>query len=105
MLLKTQFEIRYTAILDFASRYKSIVSPFLKLSTFSIQDLGMLEEHIQLGFTKDSFTLDLRWDRMIFTTQVKISNLYEKSGPTSSYFEIFERLKALDSFGQVQNIL
>lgn len=82
-----------------------MVSPFLKLATFNIQGIGSPEEYIVLGFNNEPYAIDLRWDKIIFTTQRKVSSLFEKSGPTSSYFEIFERLKALDSFGQVQNAL
>ena len=105
MLLKTQFEIRYTNILDFPSRYKAIVSPFLRLATFNIHSMDTLEEFIVLNFNNEPNIIDLRWDKAIFYTTREVSSLYQKNGPTTSYFEIFSRLKELESFGLVQNML
>jgi len=71
-----------------------------------MQAIGTPEEYIVLTFNNEPCAIDVRWDKIIFyTTQNKVSSLFEKNGPSSSFFEIFERLKALDSFGQVKNAL
>ncbi len=102
-ILRTQFEIRYTSILDFSTRYKAIISPYLKLASFKIENFSLPEEYCVLVFKDDQSVIDIRWDRIIFRINTQTS-LFEKRGPTAAYFEILKKLMSLDSFGEILNI-
>lgn len=103
-ILKIQIETRFSHILDFSARYKAILSPYLKMSTFKIENFGAPEEYCVLAFKDEPITIDLRWDRAILVAPPTIKNLFDKKGPIVFYFDILEKLRALDSFGEVLNL-
>lgn len=102
---KFQFEIRYTYILDFESHYKSILSPYLKLATgMEIHGQNTRNEYIKLLFEEDGFSIDCRWDRMVFVSEDKLDNIKKnQSSLNKIFYEIFETISSLPSFGGVTN--
>jgi hypothetical protein len=102
---KFQFEIRYTYILDFESHYKSILSPYLKLATgMEIHGQNTRTEYLKLLFEEDGFSIDCRWDRIVFVSEGKLNNLKNsQSALNKIFYEIFDKFTALSSFGTVTN--
>lgn len=103
--LKTQFEIRYSTILNFENEYKAIISPYLKFCEFNINNIDSLEEFIVLTFKSEKYTIDCRWDRIILLAEGDREDLKKQQGPFFTFFEIFNKFKDLPTFGKVQNIL
>lgn len=103
--IKTQIEVRYSAILNFRDIYKPIVSPFLKLAKFQIFNADTLQEYIILDFKDEGFSLDIRWDRIIFMCEGEKENLYSANGPMLHFFLILEKLFNDTSFGAITNYI
>ncbi|GAA5522328.1 hypothetical protein LQ318_11310 [Aliifodinibius salicampi] len=107
LVAKFQFEIRYTYILDFESHYKSILSPYLKFASgMQIHGQGTRNEYIKLLFEEDGYSIDCRWDRMVFVYEGEINNLKKnQSALNKIFFEIFDQISSLQSFGKITNYL
>lgn len=103
--LKTQFEIRYSTLLNFNTEYKSIFSPYLKICEFNLHNINTIEEYIVLTFKKEKFSIDCRWDRIVFVSEGIRDDLKKSQGPLFYFFEILDKLKSLPTFGKIQNIL
>lgn len=103
--LKTQLEIRYTTILNFKTEYKNIISPYLKLCEFNINNVNSIDEYVVLTFKNGKYYFDCRWDKIIFVAEGIRDDLKKAQGPLFMFFEILDKLKKLPSFGQVQNVL
>jgi hypothetical protein len=102
--LKIHFEVRYTHILNFSFVIKEILGPYLKLaSSFSISNQGTAEESYKLDFSDDSFSIDFRWDRMIFLSERNIERFKEENSQIQIFFEVAEKLKSKDTFGVFTN--
>lgn len=102
---KTQIEIRYTPILNFRDVYKPIVSPFLKNGKFEIPNENTIQEQIKITYVSEGTVIDIRWDRIVFICDGKPSNLFLPKGPLFFYLSIFEKLKKLQEFGEITNLL
>ncbi|CAN5367332.1 hypothetical protein BH23BAC1_BH23BAC1_20490 [soil metagenome] len=105
MVVKTQFEIRYTEILDFEYIYKEIFSPYLKFATANISNRGTYEEFIVLTFTDESTFIDCRKDRIIFVFDDKRENVFNPNGLTFNFFSILKTLTEQKSFGKITNVI
>ncbi len=104
--LKFHFEVRYTHILNFSTVIKEILAPYLKLATsFSIGNQGAPEESYRLDFEEDSFSIDCRWDRMIFLSERNLDRFKEENSQIEVFFEIAEKLTKRDTFGIFTNYL
>ncbi len=99
--IKTQIEIQYTHILDFRERYKAIISPYLKLAEFTINNTDSIQESVVLSFKEEGYRLDIRWDRIVFWCDGKPENIFDSQGPLIHFFEIFEKIKSFDKFGKI----
>lgn len=104
---KFQFEIRYTYILDFDSRYKSIMSPYLRFASgMQLHGQGTRNEYVKLLFDEHGYSIDCRWDRMVFVYEGDINNLKNpQSALKKFFFEIFDQISSLDSYGKTNNFL
>lgn len=102
-----QFEIRYTPILDFDMGSKKIVSPFIKLvNSFQIEQENTHRQRISLKFNEDFDTIGVWWDRIFIKTIATDGNFTESPSSFTSLFQpIFEKLKELDSFGNIHTII
>ena len=103
--LKTQFEVRYTPILNFQEVYRRILSPYLRIAKFNIFNQNQINEYIVLQFEEDSYHIDCRFDRMVFVSEGVREDLKKSSGPLFIYFEILEQIKQSSSFGKINNAL
>lgn len=104
--IKLQIEIRFTPILDFSLKYKSILSPYLKLTNFSIQNFGAAEESCVLIFKDEPhIRIDARWDRLIYVVHSTDKNAFEVKSPIIYFFEIYDKLSKSESFGQLNDFL
>lgn len=101
--LTTQFEIRYTHILNFSTAYKELVTPYLALCDFSVSNANTLEEFIVMRFDKEGYLIDFRWDRLILLSEGERNDLKKPQGPFFIYFQLFSELKSLKTFGKVIN--
>ncbi len=104
--LKLQIEIRFTPILDFSSAYKTILSPYLKLANFSIQNFGAPEESCILTFKDEpNIRIDARWDRLIYILNTNEKTAFDATSPIMYFFEIYDKLKSLNSYGTLNDFL
>lgn len=101
--LKTQFEIRYTPLLDFNPVYKSIVAPYLKLCDFTLDGTATYDEKIVLHFKKEKYQIDIRWDRIICVAEGPRADLRKTQGPLFAFFDILDKLRLSPSFGILNN--
>jgi len=85
--------------------YKSIVSPYLVLSDFNINNTDAIDEYIVLTFKEEKYSIDFRWDRIIFISEGIRDDLKKAQGPLFTFFEIFGKLRALSTFGKIQTYL
>ena len=103
--LKTQFEVRYSTLLNFKTDYKLIFAPYLKNCEFTVNNSDTIKEYIVLVFKEEKYIIDCRWDRIVFTSEGIRDDLKKSQGPFFTFFEIFEKLKNLDAFGEIKNVL
>ncbi|HVX28442.1 MAG TPA: hypothetical protein VHB70_18990 [Parafilimonas sp.] len=102
---KVQLEIRFTSILDFRLHFKTIVSPYLKLFEFQIQNGDTYQERISLFSRDEGYFIDLRMDRMLLVSENRLHNFFEPSGPMYHFLKIFDKVKALESFNEMSLML
>lgn len=103
--LKTQFEIRYTPILNFQEVYRRILSPYLRIAKFNIFNQNQINEYIILLFEEDAYQIDCRFDRIVFVSEGTRDDLKKSSGPFFLFFEILQKIKESSSFGKFTNAL
>lgn len=104
--LKLQIELRFTHILDFSTAYKTILSPYLKLANFGIQNFGEPEENCTLTFKDEpNIRIDARWDRLIYVVNSKDENFLNPKSNILFFLEIFDKLRQLSSFGNLNDFL
>lgn len=81
-----------------------MASPFLKFSdAFSFTDQGTFSQGVRLDFDQDYFSVEFKWDRMIFVSQFNLDRLGKKDDTTNTMFDIFNLIKEKETFGQVNN--
>ncbi len=99
-LVKLQFEIKYNHLLDFSSRYKQIVQPFINMEgvEFTINNQNQADEFITIQYKNLSFLLDVRWDRMFIRLEGEQTNIKNSTSPIKYFFEIYEKLKGINTF-------
>lgn len=103
-IFKKQFEIRYTPILDFSQMYRSLISPYLRLTAdFAIQNQNSLDEYVVLKFRSENYHIDCRWDKIIFLSEGNRDDLLKPQGPIFMFFEIFNKISIGPTFGKVVN--
>lgn len=103
---KVQFEIRYTPILNFEQVYRGILSPYLALvSAFKIINERTSSEGLLLYFENEQFQIDVRWDRIVVLFEGNLEKLFEKNSQIKYFFDIYEQLYNLNSFGKVSNYI
>ena len=102
-----QFEIRYDHILNFSEIGRKLLSPFVKLSqSIKIDNQNTLNERIILNFEDDNYTIIVSWDRIILKGQNNVELFTGKNSPLEMpFFLILEKLKNLEEFGSIKNIL
>ena len=103
--LKTQFEVRYTPILNFPEVYKRIFTPYLRLAKFNIFNQNQITEYIILMFENEGYQIDCRFDRIIFVSEGVREDLKKSTGPFLFFFEILQKIKDFGSFGKINNAL
>ena len=58
-----QIEIRFTPILNFDTLSKSIIAPYLKISSsFNIEEENSVRQRIILGFDSETYKIVFHWD-------------------------------------------
>ena len=102
-----QIEIRFTPILNFDTLSKSIIAPYLKISSsFNIEEENSVRQRITLGFDSETYKIVFHWDRLILTTSAPIDN-FNKAGSIieEPFFSILQKIIKLEEFGKVLNCL
>lgn len=69
-----------------------------------MENYGTPDEYCVLAFKDEPISIDLRWDRAVLVAPPTIKNLFDKKGPMVFYFDILDKLRSLDSFGEVLNL-
>lgn len=102
----TQFEVRYTHILNFNQIIRETLSPYLRMTTsFNFANQGRFEESLRINFEEEYYSIDCRWDRLIFVCEGD-PNRFSRSGSTIKIFwEILQRLTELSTFGALRQSL
>jgi hypothetical protein len=94
--IKTQFEIRFTPILNFDNVVPEIVSPYQRLATLQTHEYGF-----KLSF-EEGYYLEIRNNNLIFYCKGDV----EKPETTLKYFfELYEKITKLKSYGKTDNVL
>lgn len=101
--LRTQFEIRYTPILDFSSRIRPIVSPYLRLAQkYAVDNRDQIDEYIRLIFSEENFIISFHWDRIVINTEGEFSNIFSTNSTANEiFFSVFNQILEFDSFGKI----
>lgn len=90
---RTQFEIRYSHILNFKTLFSSIATPYVSLTIeFSITNQNTHEEGYRFNFPNELYSFEFRWDRLIIIIQGDPSFLLNKDSPLKIAQEILEEL-------------
>jgi hypothetical protein len=102
-----QMEIRYDHILNFSQIARKILAPFVRLSqSIKIENQNTVEERIILNFEEENYLIIVSWDRIILRGQNSLSPYLSKNSPFEMPFlAILDRLKELDEFGSIKNVL
>jgi len=97
-ICKIQFETRYTHILDFHQKYKTIFTPYLNLDDlkFTIENTNTVQEYIVLKFEESFYHIQCRMDRMIFIYEGDMSVVRKSNSPIKLFFDILEKILAID---------
>jgi hypothetical protein len=102
-----QFEIRYTAILDFPNTIRKSISPFVKFAKrITVDNESSHNERITLSFDDDYYQIFITWDRII----LRFEGDKELLGKNNSiieepFFTIFKKIREHDNFGEINNTL
>lgn len=105
LVAKIQVEVKYTFVLNFASINRELLSPYLRLAQLQVSNWDSIQESIILNFVEEGFSIDCRWDRLIFVCQSEPENIKSSNGPLLHFFEILDKLKSQSSFGKVLNTM
>lgn len=102
-----QFEVRYNHILNFSQIARKILSPFVRLTqSIKLENQNTLEERIVLNFENEDYMIIVSWDRIIIKGQGDLGAFTNANSPVETpFFIILEKLKSLEEFGSIQNIL
>ena len=102
--LKAQIEVRFTPILDYHSKFKTILSPFLRFAKFETKKINNNDVFI-LNFAEEKYEITCTWNSLIFHTFEPTENILEKTGNLTHFFVILEKIKKIDSFGKIIDII
>lgn len=102
-----QFEIRYNHILNFSQIARKILSPYVRLAqSITLENQNTVEERIIFNFVDDDYLIIVSWDRILIRGQDSLDAYTVKNSPLETpFFSIFERIKNLEEFGSIQNVL
>ena len=102
-----QFEIRYDHILNFSQIARKILAPFVRLSqSIKIENQNTVEERIVLNFEEEDYLIIVNWDRILIKGQNSLKPFISNNSPIQMPFlAILERLKELEEFGSIKNVL
>lgn len=102
-----QYEVRYDHILNFSQIAREILAPYVKLSqSFKIDNQDTIEERIILNFDDDNYQIIAAWDRLVIRGQNNLNPFLSKNSPFEMPFmAVLEKLKELDAFGSIKNVL
>lgn len=102
-----QFEVRYNHILNFSQIARKILAPYVKLSqSIKIENENSLNERLILNFEEDNYIIIVSWDRILLRGQHELSSYTSKNSPIEiPFLKILNRLKELDEFGSIKNVL
>lgn len=102
----TQFEIRFTHILNFNQIIREILSPYLRMSSsFNFSNQGRFEESIRINFEDDLYSIDCRWDRLVFLCEDEPSRFSKQNSTFKLFWEILEKLTQIATFGALRHSL
>lgn len=102
------FELKYDFMLDFAQSYPSLLGPFVRLAkTLSILNEGKLNETLRLDFVEDKFRIEVGPENMILVTEGEcpLPLFAHATAPGKIFFEILEKLRKEETFGNFKHLL
>jgi hypothetical protein len=107
-----QFEVRFSEIINFSSRARDVLAPFIKLaSKIAIENENSVNERITLHFEQNNTTIGILWDRVILHHEPTTdSKTYWSLSENNSIFEepflnILNKLLEINNGGQIKNYL
>lgn len=102
----TQFEVRFTQILNFNQVIRETLSPYLRMSSsFNFANQGQFEESIRINFEEDRYSIDCRWDRIVFLSEGNPEIFSKQNSVMKIFWEIVEKLTQVSTFGALRNCL
>lgn len=101
------FEIRFPFLLGSHKEIRKILSPYMQMVTrVNFQKENTVEEKITLMFEDDSYAVIASWNRLAFRYEGDITSLSESNSAIENpFFEIYSKIKDLDSFTSPSNFL
>lgn len=101
-----QFEIRFSPILNFNSIIRELLSPYLRMaSSFNFANQGKYEESIKINFEEEFYSIDCRWDRVVFVCQEDPSRFSKQNSTMKIFWEIVEKITLMPTFGTLKHSL
>lgn len=102
-IFKTMYEIRYPVMLRFRDFYKDIINPYFIYpnTKYSVSNEGIHTESINVTFPNSKHRLYFSNDRISFRFDGSYKDLLQNGSHIEMCFDIFERLKKIDSFPKI----
>ena len=102
-----QFELRFDPILDFPQKIKTVLVPYARIfPNINIVKENSVGEQITFIADQEFYNLSIYWDKIILRYEGDPFNLVTANSIIEDPFiEIFKKIRELDSFGNVTNVL
>jgi len=74
-------------------------------SSFNFANQGRFEESIRINFEDDFYSIDCRWDRLVFLCEDEPSRFSKPNSTMKVFWEILEQLTQVPTFGALRQSL
>jgi len=101
-----QFEIRYTKILNFQALIKEVIAPFVPMAVDVLLENENRVQHCRYTLLFAEYSIIVTWDRLLIKYEGDLKALIESNSIIEEpFFNLFNKIKGLGSFGNVVNCL
>ncbi len=101
-----QFEIRYTKILNFQALIKEVIAPFVPMAIDVLPENESSVHLCRYTLLFSGYSIIITWDRVLIKTEGDLNLFIENNSIVEEpFFNLFNKIKALESFGNVVNCL
>ncbi len=101
-----QFEIRYTKILNFQSLIKEVIAPFIPMALDILIEKESTVQRCRYTLLFEAYSIIVIWDRILIKYEGDLKVLIENNSIIEEpFFNLFNKIKELESFGNIVNCL